>query len=39
MADNQIMDFSKYTKYLNFDFYEDVLLTMKKEIHEKLLVK
>jgi hypothetical protein len=33
------MDFSKYTKYLNYDFYEDVLLQMKKEIHEKNLVK
>jgi hypothetical protein len=34
MAEEKIMSFSKYTKYLNYDFVEHILIAMKKELYD-----
>ena len=34
MAENKIMSFSKYTKYLNYEFVEHILIAMKKELYD-----
>ena len=37
-ADSQIMSFSKYTKYLNYDFHNDIIYKMKKTLHDAHIV-
>jgi hypothetical protein len=39
MADQKIMSFSVYLKYLNYDFHEDIIKTMKKKLFDDNLVK
>jgi len=34
MAEDKIMSFSKYTKYLNYEFVEHILIAMKKELYD-----
>jgi hypothetical protein len=33
------MGFSAYLKYLNYDFHEDIIKTMKKKLFDENLVK
>ena len=37
-ADTQIMIFGKYTKYLNYDFQKDIIMKMKKNLHDHHMV-
>ena len=37
-ADNQIMQFDKYTKYLNYDFESDIILAIKKNLYDAHLL-
>ena len=37
-ADNKIMSFSKYTKYLNYEFHADVIMKMKRYLYDYAMV-
>jgi hypothetical protein len=38
-ADNQIMQFDRYTKYLNYDFESDIMMAMKKQLYDAYLIE
>mgnify|MGYP004235691487 CR=1 FL=1 len=39
MAEAKIQSFSEYTNYLNYEFVEHILIAMKKELYDDLVIR